>query len=164
MNVKYSSRDMARYAPCPKCSAINMIHRRDCYRCRTRLNGEAGAPPKSAIHRNRYCEGARSTPNHRRLDRKNVSISNVRVEGEVVTQHKGVVLDVTPFGLCLRTAVPSRVGARLNMSILIGGSTHRLIGFIKHCQESEKDGSPIYTYGVQLEAPGYEARSAIVGL
>jgi hypothetical protein len=70
--------------------------------------------------------------------------------------HRGTILDVTPLGLCMRTVVPCKIGARLLLAVPINSRIRRLAGFVRYRQEADKDGTPIYTYGIQLDAPDAE--------
>ena len=141
-----------------------MLHRKDCYKCYASLVGISHAEPLKVQTTVPRDEAGTLRGNKRRESRKKVFIEQVEVGGMVPETHEGTVLDITNLGLCLRTNIPCKVGARLNIALPIEGRIHRLVGSIRHRRDSNRDGVEIYTYGVQLEPPGFETRRAIESL
>jgi hypothetical protein len=138
-----------------------MSHREFCYRCNIPILSASVVSAASAVSASHDNHTTAPLLNRRRLTRKKVVITNVAVEGEVTFKHHGTALDITPLGICLRTAFPCRIGAHLNLRLPLDGRVHHLTGTILHRNEGEKDGIPIYTYGIRLDPPLTDTRAAI---
>ena len=141
-----------------------MLHRKDCYKCHTSLAGISFEEPLTVQAQVPRDSAGTLRGNKRRETRKQVVIRDVEVDGMSPERHTGMVLDITTMGLCLRSTVGCNVGSRINLALPINGRIHRLVGTIRHRRESNRDGVNTFTYGVQLEVPGYETRLAIESL
>src|SRR2546427_10396514 len=140
MITKSKTTDSARYGRCRGCGAVNMLHRKDCYKCQASLVGISFAEPLTLqAHVPRDSAGT-LRGNKRREFRKKVEITGAEVDGMVAEKHTGKVLDITTLGLCLRSSVSCQAGARLNIAIPINGRIHRVLGTIRHRRESVRDG------------------------
>lgn len=161
MITETNNKIAGRYAPCRRCSAINMSHREFCYRCRLPFTSPTEETLQPAEPKSKYYKSPSLAPNRRRLTRKRITITGVGVGGQVIFKHHGTALDITPLGICIRTAFPCKIGAKLDLLVPLEGRIHRLSGVICHREEGEKDSIAIYTYGIQLDPPLPETLAAI---
>jgi hypothetical protein len=86
----------------------------------------------------------------RRYDREETRISEVLIEGEVALRHRATVLDVSLFGIRIRSSTPIRIGAQIRLSLPVEGRSMPVEGTVKHRSAMPDTTQPVYIYGIKL--------------
>lgn len=149
-----------RYGRCPSCSAINMAHRKSCYRCRKPLpSAEEERPTKGGLPLSAV---EPKINNGRREQRAPLLIRDVLIEGEVPLDHRVSVLDISMLGLKIRSATPMKIGAKIKLHLPADGRMHPVDGEIRYRVSAPTAEVPLYVYGVKLDRP-YPAVRRLIG-
>lgn len=136
------------YGNCPACSALNMLHRSKCYRCRKPLPEPFGENFCLQTTSNSvFSNGAHNRRNGKRLQ---VDIKGVSITGDRFERFSASVGDISIGGTRLHTVQPRIAGSNVRLHIPLEDKIHTVEGRVKHCRPFDLNGQTYYSIGVEF--------------
>jgi hypothetical protein len=143
------------YKSCLACRATNPAHRVACYRCGRTLTmtggGTVARQPDSFAPT--LVAPIRDT---RRLPRKRVLITGAMVEGAGFMRHTVTIVNLTPIGLQIQTAIRIPTGGPVHLRFRYAGTDFDATGTVRYTREMPRGmppGPAIYAAGMELSEP-----------
>ncbi len=145
-----SSTQSGKYAPCPKCKALNMAHRRTCYRCQSELAAGIWAwrpPVPSFIDLDTLPKDLET----RKDPRRDVRIEQATITCEGVPTHIVMVRNISLGGAQVQTTLAIPKGASVTLEIPVMNETMVVSGVVLY-QRPVEDGADRYlATGIQFK-------------